>query len=132
IYEQVLNDLSHMSQDISIIRSMVVDSAKNLYKGKNNIKIKGFGFAEKIPFEVAIADTGLYEITVQMQPYYDDESKNLRLTAYSTCLNCKDHRGDQYFKSFTYKRSSKLKIYQVSQRISNRSHRVIRGWILDQ
>jgi hypothetical protein len=132
IYEQVINDLSHMSQDISIIRSMMLDSVKNLYKGKNHITIKGWGFAEKIPFEAAITDTGLYEITVQIQPYYDDESKNLRITAYSTCKNCKTKSREQYFKSFNYKKSSKLKIYQVSERITNKSHNVIRGWILDQ
>src|SRR5271157_6014406 len=58
IYDEVLTELNRMSQDIYIIRSLILDSAGNLYKGKINIKLEGKGFAEKIPFEIATKDTG--------------------------------------------------------------------------
>jgi hypothetical protein len=132
IYDEVLTELNRMSQEIFIYRTLILDSAGNLYKGRINIKIGGKGFAEKLPFEIAVKDTGMYEITVQLQIFNDDQSKNLCLTALSTSNDNKDKSKPDNFEKIKYDSSSKVKLYQVSKRISNRKNNIIRGWILDQ
>ena len=132
IYDEVITEFNRMSQDISDIRTLIMDSAKNLYRGRRNIIVKGQGFADRLPFEVEIKDTGLYTITVQLQIFNDDMSKDVKLTAYSTCKGCKNKETFNYFDKLEYKRIPQLKVYKVSKRIKNRSEKVIKGFILDQ
>ncbi len=132
IYEEVMTDLNRMNQDIYVVRSMILDSAKNLYKGKHDITLSGKGSAEKLPFGIVIKDTGTYEITVQIQIFNDDQSKHLRLTAFSTCSSCLDKKKNQYFEPVKYEKSSMMRIYKITQHIISLSQKDIRGWILDQ
>ncbi len=131
LYDDVLTELNRMSSEINIMRTLILDSAANLFKGRTKFKLTGMGFEEKLPFELTVKDTGLYEIYVQIQIFSDDQSKNIRLTALNSCKDCKINRND-YFEKVSYIKTSQVKLYQISKRVTSKKKNIIRGWILDQ
>jgi hypothetical protein len=131
IYEEIITELQKMEQESYLLRSFEIDTARNLYKGKKRWLLPREGITQKIPFSIAIKDSGKYSITVQLRLLPLDNAKNPRLTAYFWYNdNTKDGFRD-YFPKLAYKKTQWFTVYTTSKDRPNKKFTHIKGWILD-
>ena len=127
----MINDLQKKEQELYVINSFQIDSASNLYKGKLHWKLPSDGIVQKIPFSIAIKDTGTYTINVFLKLLPRDHAKKPRLTAYFWYKDGtkEGHRED--FTEIPYKVTSDFALYKTSKRSTNKKNAFIKGWILN-
>jgi hypothetical protein len=129
--EEMINDLQKIEQELYVLNSFVVDSAFNLYKGKQKWILPRDGMILKIPFSIAIKDTGNYTINARLRLLSNDHGKNPRLTAYFWYNDGTKEGYHDYFPEIPYKKTSELALYKTSKRSVNKKVKFIKGWILN-
>lgn len=131
IYAEIVTDfnkLEHMNTQLS----MMVDSFSNLYTGKKHWIIPNDGATKRIPFDIAVQDSGEYAIFVFAKKGLADESKDLRITAFYYYKDSATNKENMdYFPETTYKPGKRFAIYTTSKFLSNKKVKRLRGWILD-
>jgi hypothetical protein len=132
IYDDVLTELNKRQQEAYLLQQYDTDSTRNLYKKKKIWSLPKDGPREMIPFKVAIKDTGLYTIVVQLRVYNDDHAKNLRLTSFFWSKDGTKSGRREYFPTITYKKTRRLVVLSTSKHISGKKKAThIQGWILN-
>jgi Domain of unknown function (DUF4296) len=129
--DELINDLQKMEQELYVLNSFETDSASNLYKGKQRWKLPREGIITKIPFSVAIKDTGNYTINVRLRLLPKDHAKKPRLTAYFWYNDGTKEGHSEFFPEIPYQKTSELTLYKTSKRLKNKKVKFIKGWILN-
>jgi hypothetical protein len=130
IYDDVITDLNKRQQEIYQLQQYS-DTSRNLFKKKTTWNLPKDGPREMIPFKIAIKDTGLYTIVLQLKVFDDDQTKNLHLTAYYWYDNGTKNGHIEYFPFIIYKKSKRLVVVSTSKRNRNKKNTHIKGWILN-
>ncbi|HEX2935971.1 MAG TPA: DUF4296 domain-containing protein [Bacteroidales bacterium] len=122
------NKLEHMNSQLGLMD----DSISNLYTGKKRWILPKDGPTKRVPFDIAVQDSGEYTILVFAKKGLDDKSKDLRITAfyyYKDSASNKEHT--DYFPEATYEPGKRFAIYSTSKFLSDKKVKRLRGWILD-
>lgn len=131
LYDNVVTELNKLQQEISLLQQYEADSSRNLYKKKQQWNLPKDGPREMIPFKVAIKDSGLYSIVLRLKVFDDDESENLRLTAYFWNDSLKKGQIIKYFPTIQYKKTNRLVVLSTYERVSSPKATHIKGYILN-
>jgi hypothetical protein len=129
--DEIINDLQKMEQELYVLNSFETDSVSNLYKGKQRWNLPRNGIITKIPFSVAIKDTGNYNINIRLRLLPEDNANNPRLTAYFWYNDGTKEGHRELFPEIPYKKTSELTLYKTSKRCKNKKITFIKGWILN-
>ena len=121
-----------MNQESTSLHFLFSDSAHNLFKGKKQQLIEMDSTTNSVPFDIALKDTGNYEITVQVKVHPDDRSIHLRLAAYYW-YDDKTHDGKRIeFEKASYIKDKYAHVYKISKRLRNKKFTHLKGHILEQ
>jgi len=129
--DEIITDMQKIERELYLINSFDTDSASNLYKGKKHWNLPRDGIVTKIPFSIAIRDTGNYTINVRLKILPEDNSKNPRLTAYFWYKDGSKDGHREYFPEVPYKIGTELTLYKTAKRCLNKKFTHIKGYILD-
>jgi len=132
IYDEVVNRLNILEQQVSLFRNFENESVNNLYKGKTKWELPQNSEYTRVPFDIPINDSAEYTINVYAKIYPDDQSKNLRITAY---FWFKDSISNKWkmdnFPEANYSIDKYFNLFSTSKRYNSRQNGRLRGWILD-
>jgi hypothetical protein len=131
ICDEMITELQKMEQENFLLNAFITDSAKNIYKGKKHWILPRDGMTQRIPFSIAIKDTGNYTIAVQLKLLSSDHAKNPRLTAYFWYKDGTKEGFRDDFEKTPYKITPGFAVYKVTKRLRSRKVTHIKGWILD-
>jgi len=131
LFDEMITEVQKMQQEVYLLRSFEVDTARNLYKGKKHWILPREGITQKIPFSIAIKDTGNYTIAIQLKILPLDNAKKPRLTAYFWSKDGTKEGVRDFFDEVPYKITPGLTVYKVSKRLRNRKVTHIKGWFLN-
>jgi len=129
--DEIINDIQKMEQELYVLNSFESDSASNLYKGKQRWKLPRDGMVTKIPFSIAIKDTGNYNINVRLKLLPDDNGEDPRLTAWFWYKDGTKEGHREFFPEIPYKKTTELTLYKTFKRSKNKKNAFIKGWILN-
>lgn len=130
IYDDVITELNKRQQEIYQLQQYS-DTSRNLFKKKTSWNLPKDGPREMIPFKIAIKDTGLYTIVLQLKVFDDDQSKDLHLTAYFGYDDGTKNGHMEYFPFIVYKKTKRLVVVSTSKRNRNKKNTYIKGWVLN-
>jgi hypothetical protein len=131
LYDDVITELNKRQQEMYLLQQYETDSARNLFKKKTRWNLPKDGAREMIPFQIAIKDTGLYSIVVQLRVYNDDQAENPHLTAYFWYKDKTKNGHIDYFPGIAYKNTNRLVVLNSNKRNRNKKVTHIKGWILN-
>ena len=130
IYDDVITNLNKLQQEVYQLQQFA-DTSRNLFKKKEIWSLPKDGAREMIPFKIAIKDTGLYTIVVQLRLFNDDQAKNPHLTAYFGYDDGTKNGHIEYFPSIQYKPTKRLVVLSTQRRNRNKKVTYIKGWVLN-
>jgi hypothetical protein len=132
IYDDVVNHLKILEQQISQLRNYENDSIANLFKGKTKWQLPLNSAATRIPFDIAINDSADYTINVYARKHPDDQSKNLRITAFFWYKDSISGKWEMdKFPEIKYTNNKFFTFFTTSQRYASKRNARLRGWILN-
>jgi hypothetical protein len=132
LYENLITDLNKMNQEFSLLHFSLGDTARNLYKGKKAFLIQKDSISNRMPFDILLKDTGLYQVYVQLKVYPDDQSQNLHLTAYFFSMNTSFIEKPIYFDKVVYTKEMYSKVFSVRERLRIKKYNHLKGFLLDE
>lgn len=132
IYTSIIDELNKYQQQINELRNVDSETALNMYFGKKRWRLPTDGSMKRIFFDVPISkDSIQYKIITQLRVYPDDQSKNLRLTAYFYYVDSTGKEHKEYFPEVKYPKSVRMNVYSTSMFPPSKKFTHIRGWILN-
>ncbi|HEY4786625.1 MAG TPA: DUF4296 domain-containing protein [Bacteroidales bacterium] len=130
VYDEVITNLNKLQQEVYQLQ-LYSDTSRNLFKKKEVWHLPKDGEREMIPFKIAIKDTGLYTIVVQLRLYSDDQAEDPHLTAYFWYDDGTKNGHIEYFPFIKYKPTDRLVVLSTKKRNRNKKVTHIKGWILN-
>jgi len=130
IYDDVITDLNKLQQETYQLQQYS-DASRNLFKKKTIWNLPKDGPREMIPFKIAIKDTGLYTIVLQLRVFADDKAKDPHLTAYFWYDDGTKNGHIEYFPFIVYKKTKRLVVLTTNKRNRNKKVTHIKGWVLN-
>jgi hypothetical protein len=130
IYDDVITQLNKLQQQVFLLQQYS-DTTRNFYKKKSTWHLPKDGQREMIPFKVAVKDTGLYTIIVQLRIFDDDQSKDPHLTAYFWFDDGSKNGHIEYFPFIVYQKTKRMVVLSTKKRFRNKKITHIKGWVLN-
>jgi len=130
LYDEVITNLNKLQQEVYQLQQYS-DTTRNLFKKKTSWNLPKDGTKEMIPFKIAIKDTGLYTIILQLKVFDDDQAKDPHLTAYFWYDDGTKNGHIEYFPSILYKKTKRLVVVNTHKRNRNKKVTHIKGWVLN-
>ncbi len=131
IYDEVLKNLSEMEARVDLKINSTTEKSKNLWNGKSSYFLPQEGVAEKIAFNIAIPDTGLYSLTVAITMFSDDQSIDPKVTLYYWYDNGTPEGMSIPWPETVIIKDGQTHEYVVSYRNTNSLITHVRGYLLD-
>lgn len=129
IYAEIVTDFNKLEHQNTQL-NMMTDSFSNLYTGRKHWILPQDGPTKRIPFDIAVQDSGEYSVLVFARKGLKDESENLRITAfyyYKDSASNKEHM--DYFPETIYEPGKRFSIYSTSKLLADKKVKRLRGWI---
>jgi hypothetical protein len=130
IMDDVITQLNKLQQETYMLQQYS-DTSRNLFKQKTHWSLPKDGPREMIPFKIAIKDTGLYTIVVQLKVFHDDQSIDPHLTAYFWYNDGTKNGHIDYIPFIVYKKTDRFVVLSTSKRNHNKKVTHIKGWVLN-
>lgn len=130
IVDKVITNLNKIQQEVYLLQQYA-DTSRNLFKQKTQWSLPKDGPREMIPFKIAIKDTGMYSIVVQLKVFNDDQSKDPHLTAYFWYDDGTKKGHIDYIPFIVYKKTDNFVVLSTKKRNRNKKVTHIKGWILN-
>lgn len=130
VLDEVITQLNKLQQENYSLQQYS-DTTRNLFKKKTTWNLPKDGAREMIPFKIAIKDTGMYTIVVQLKIFDDDQAEDPHLTAYFWYNDGTKNGHIDYIPFIVYKKTKRLVVLSTSKRNRNKKVTHIKGWILN-
>jgi hypothetical protein len=132
VYDKVIDKLIRLEGKINEVNRMVSDSVDNRFKLKTTWNLPLENKATRIPFDISVEDSAEYEISVYAKKYNDDQSENLRITAFYWITDTVTKQlKREMFPEVKYKNGSEYNLYNTSLIYPYKKKGRLRGWILN-
>lgn len=133
-FEPLMDDVItqlNKQQQATFMLQQYSDTSRNLFKKKTQWSLPKDGPREMVPFKIAIKDTGLYTIIVQLKVFGDDQSLDPHLTAYFWYNDGTKNGHIDYIPFILYKKTERFVVLTTSKRNHNKKVTHIKGWVLN-
>ncbi len=131
IYDKVITQLSKMQDNLSSSNKNEETKTNVIWKEKRKYHLPVDGPRSKVPFNVAITETGLYTISAKIQIRNIDQSVNPHITAYFWYNDGSETGKREYFNVTKLRKDGYSRNYSCSKRLTNKKYTHIKGYILD-
>jgi hypothetical protein len=132
IYDYVVTELNILEEQMNQLKVFEEDSTNNLFPLKKRWNIYSNYKSGRIPFDISIADSAEYSIYVYAKKFPDDQSKNLRISAYFwyTDSITKKWKKEE-LPEVKYSSGKDYNLFSCSKVYSYKKKGRLRGWILN-
>jgi len=130
IYDDVITNLNKLQHQIFMLEQYA-DTNRNLFKKKEIWNLPKDDAREMVPFKIAIKDTGLYTIILQLKFWNDDQSIDPHLTAYFWYDDGTKKGHIDYFPVIQYHPTKRLVVLNTQKITLHLKGTFIKGWVLN-
>jgi hypothetical protein len=132
IYDGVITELNMLVEEVTQIRDFESDSLDNQFTLRTRWSLPSDGKTTRIPFDIKVKDSAEYTINVYAKKYPDDQSKNLRISAFYqyTDTVSKEIKTEE-FPEISYSVDKYYNLYTTTKIYTHKKSGRLRGWILN-
>lgn len=130
IYDAVIANLSAIESKVNSMDDAVVTS-ENLWPGESSYSLPETALTDKVSFDLAIVDTGLYTFTASFRIFPDDQSENPRITLWFWKPDTSAAGVSIYWPEVTLPKDGVAAVRTVSAHITDPTYTRIRGWLMN-
>ena len=130
IYDAVIANLSAIESKVNNLDDAVVVS-DNLWPGEKAYSLPETALTDKVSFDVAIVDTGLYTFSGSFRIFPDDQSENPRITLWFWKPDTSAAGVSVFWPEVTLSKDGVAAMRTVSAHISDPTYTRIRGWLMN-
>ena len=130
LIDDVITKLNKLQQETYLLQQYA-DTSRNLFKKKTKWSLPKDGMREMIPFKIAIKDTGLYTIIVQLKVFGDDQSENPPSYRLFLVQRCTKNGHIDYIPCLVYKKTDRFVVLTTKKRNRDKKVTHIKGWVLN-